>query len=84
MLRPAVADVDFADQLIHVRRTWVHSHVGEPKTRTSKAPVPLHHLLAKSMKKWRAESPFSQLDNWVFPNFRLKGKTIRCANMLPI
>jgi integrase len=75
-------DVDFTNQLIHVRRTWVHGHLGNPKTKASKAPVPLHSLLADSMKKWRAESPFSQPNNWVFPSFRLKGKKPRCANML--
>ena len=75
-------DVDFANQLIHVRRTWVHGHLGNPKTKASKAPVPMHSLLAESMEKWRAESPFSQPDNWVFPSFRLKGKKPRCANML--
>jgi Phage integrase family len=35
-------DVDFANQLIRVRRTWVHGHVGVPKTKASKAPVPMH------------------------------------------
>ncbi len=75
-------DVDFANQLIHVRRTWVHGQLGSPKTKASKAPVPMHPLLAESMKKWSAESPFSQPDNWVFPSFRLKGKKPRCANML--
>jgi integrase len=75
-------DVDFANQLIHVRRTWVHGQLGSPKTKASKAPVPMHPLLAESMKKWGAESPFSQPDNWVFPSFRLKGKKPRCANML--
>jgi integrase len=74
--------VDFAGQFIRVRRTWVHSRVGNPKTKASKAPVPMHSLLAESMKKWQQESPYSQPDNWVFPSFRLKGKKPRCANML--
>jgi integrase len=39
-------DVDFADQRIHVRRTWVHGRLGSPKTKASKAPVPMHSLLA--------------------------------------
>jgi integrase len=75
-------DVDFANQLIRVRRTWLHGHVGAPKTKASKAPVPMHPLLAESIQKWHQESPYSQPDNWVFPSFRLKGKKPRCANML--
>jgi integrase len=75
-------DVDFANQLIQVRRTWLHGHVGAPKTKASKAPVPMHPLLAESIQKWHQESPYSQPDNWLFPSFRLKGKKPRCANML--
>lgn len=75
-------DVNFADQMIHVRRTWVHSRLGHPKTKASKAPVPMHVLLAASMKSWHQESPFSRPDHWVFPSSRLKGKKPRCATML--
>ena len=75
-------DVDFAGQRIHIRRTWVHGHVGNPKTKASKAPVPLHPLLAEAMRKWQRESPYSQPIDWVFPSPRLKGKKPRCANML--
>jgi integrase len=75
-------DVDFAGQVIQVRRTWVHGQLGDPKTRASKAPVPMHYLLADSMRRWQKDSPYSQPDNWVFPSFRLKGQKPRCANML--
>jgi integrase len=75
-------DVDFANQLIRVRRTWVHGHVGVPKTKASKAPVPMHALLAESIIKWHQETPYPQAHNWVFPSFKLKGKKPRCANML--
>jgi integrase len=75
-------DVDFANQRIHVRRTWVQGRMGSPKTQASKAPVPLHSLLAESMAKWKQESPYSQPGDWVFPSPRLKGKKPRCANML--
>src|SRR5208283_4160499 len=71
-----------ADQLIHVRRTWVHGHAGAPKTKASKAPVPMHSLLAESITRWHQATPYSQPNNWVFASFRLKGKKPRCANML--
>jgi integrase len=75
-------DVDFANQLIHVRRTWVYGHVGAPKTQASRAPVPMHSLLAESITRWHRETPYSQPNHWVFPSFRLKGRKPRCANML--
>ena len=53
-------DVDFANQPIHVRRTWVHGRIGTPKTNASNAPAPLHSLLAESMQRWQQESPYSQ------------------------
>src|SRR5438876_4788989 len=60
-------DVDFANQRIHVRRTWVQGRMGSPKTQASKAPVPLHSLLAESMGKWKQESPYSEPGDWVLP-----------------
>jgi integrase len=56
--------------------------MGEPKTKASKAPVPLHSLLAESMQSWQRESPYSQPTDWVFPSRKLKGRKPRCANML--
>ncbi len=50
-------DMDFAQQCMYVRRTWVHGHLGSRKTKASKAPVPLHALLAESMKKWQEGHP---------------------------
>lgn len=75
-------DVDFASLLIRVRRTWVHSHVGDLKTKASSAPVPMHPLLAESMLRWHRETPYSRTESWVFPSSRLKGRKPRCANML--
>src|SRR5262249_28725575 len=53
-------DVDFENQRIHVRRTWVHGRIAEPKSRASRASVPLHSLLAESIERWRQSSPYSQ------------------------
>jgi integrase len=35
-------DVNFADGMIHVRRTWTCGQVGLPKSKASKGPVPVH------------------------------------------
>jgi integrase len=66
-------DVDFADAMIYVRRTWTCGHVGLPKTKASKGPVPLHPLLAQFILSWKEKAPYSNPCDWVFASFRLKG-----------
>jgi integrase len=75
-------DVSFEKSQIHVRRTWTCGAVGVPKSKASKAPVPLHLLLAEFLREWKDQTPYSQPGDWVFPSFRCKGKQPRTANML--
>ena len=75
-------DVNFADAMIHVRRTWTCGQVGLPKSKASKGPVPLHPLLAEFMLLWKQKTTYSQPSEWVFPSTRLNGKQPRVANML--
>jgi integrase len=75
-------DVSFADAVIQVRRTWTCGKVGWPKSKASKAPVPLHSLLAEFMCRWKRKTPYSQPGDWVFPSLKLKGQQPRVANML--
>jgi len=75
-------DVSFEQSQIHVRRTWTCGTVGMPKSKASKAPVPLHLLLAEFLLGWKEQTPYSQSGDWVFPSFRCKGKQPRAANML--
>ena len=75
-------DVNFADAMIHVRRTWTCGQVGLPKSKASKGPVPLHPLLAEFMLLWKQKTTYSQARDWVFPSTRLNGKQPRVANML--
>jgi integrase len=75
-------DVNFADGMIHVRRTWTCGQVGLPKSKASKGPVPLHRLLAEFMLLWKQKTTYSQPGDWVFPSTRLNGKQPRVANML--
>jgi len=75
-------DVNFADGMIHVRRTWTCGQVGLPKSKASKGPVPLHPLLAEFMLLWKQKTTCSHADDWVFPSTRLDGKQPRVANML--
>ena len=65
-----------------MRRTWTCGKVGLPKSKASKAPVPLHPLLAEFMKAWHERTAYAQPTDWVFPSTRLKGKQPRVSNML--
>ena len=75
-------DVSFEQSQIHVRRTWTCGQIGVPKSKASRAPVPLHPLLAEFMQAWKNTSPYSQASDWVFASFRCKGRKPRSANML--
>jgi integrase len=75
-------DVNFDGSLIHVRRTWTWGKVGQPKSKASQAPVPMHLLLAEFMRAWQIRTPYPQPEDWVFPSFRLGGRKPRAANML--
>ncbi|MGO8985528.1 MAG: tyrosine-type recombinase/integrase, partial [Terriglobales bacterium] len=74
--------VDFLNQKISVRRTWIASKVGKPKSPASKAPVPMHPLLAGFMQDWYQATPYSQPGDWVFASARMKGKQPRSASIL--
>src|SRR5437879_10347424 len=63
-------DVNFADGLIHVRRTWTCGQVGLPKSKASKGAVPLHPLLAD----WKQKTTYSQAGDWAVPSRRLNGR----------
>src|SRR5437660_1995901 len=75
-------DVNFAESLIYVRRTWTCGRVGVPKSKASHAPVPLHPLLAEFMQEWKSKTSYFQPENWVFASFKLKARQPRVANML--
>jgi len=75
-------DVSFAEAVIYVRRTWTCGEVGLPKSKASKAPVPLHRLLAEFMLRWQRRTAYAQPSDWVFPSCKLKGRQPRVANML--
>ena len=75
-------DVDFEQAQIHVRRTRTCGKVGAPKSKASRAPVPMHSLLADFMLAWKNATPYSKPGDWVFASFRCKGQQPRVANML--
>jgi len=75
-------DLDFIAQHIQVRRAYVDRRFGPPKSKASKAPVPMHTLLAAHLLAWRKETLYPSDDDFAFPSLRLKGKKPPVANML--
>jgi len=53
-----------------------------PKSKASKAPVPMHPLLAGFLLAWRDKTPFCNDTDFVFPSVRLKGKKPLSASIM--
>ncbi len=75
-------DLDFDDLRIEVRRAYVWGRFKEPKSKASKAPVPMHPLLAGFLLAWREKTMYAGDEDLVFPSTRLKGKKPLSASIL--
>jgi integrase len=76
-------DVDWQNSQINIRRTYKAKHgIDGTKNIQSKAPVPMHPLLAEVLGGWRRESPYAKDSDWLFPSFKLNGEKPRTGNML--
>jgi len=75
-------DLNFEDQVIHVRRAYVWGQFKTPKSKASKAPVPMHPVLAGFLMAWRERTPYSKDKDYVFPSFRLKGRKPLSASIM--
>jgi integrase len=75
-------DVDWQNNQIHVCRRWIRGNVAEPKSRNSKAPVAMAPLLAKYLRAWQMETPYSNATDWIFASEKTHGRTPRVGNML--
>src|SRR5437016_13462835 len=71
-------DANFADAMIHLRRTWTCGQVGLPKTKASKGPVPLHPLLAEFLLSRKQRTPYSRPGDWVFCFVSTEWPTAAC------
>jgi integrase len=76
------ADVDFESQIIQVKRAYVWAGFKMPKSKASRAPVPMHPALAGFLLAWRERTPYGKDGDFVFPSFRLKGKKPLSASIM--
>jgi integrase len=75
-------DIEWEKCQIRVRRAWVRGRIGPPKSKASKAPVPMHPILAAVLENWRRESPYAADNDWVFPSLKLRAKQPRTASTI--
>jgi integrase len=68
------SDLDFEELVMYVRRVYVWGRFKQPKSKASKAPVPMHPLLAGFMQAWRERTRYAKDNDYVFPSVRLGGK----------
>lgn len=47
-----------------------------------KGPVPLGELLADELRCWQKETMYAKPEDWIFPSFKLTGKTPMSASMM--
>jgi integrase len=59
-----------------------NENVGQLKTEGSAAPVPLGDLLADALRGWSQNTAYSKPDDWIFPSFKLNGKTPLSASIM--
>src|SRR5215469_4269007 len=67
-------DLDFEGLVIYVRRAYVWGRFKEPKSKASKAPVPMHPLLAGFLLAWHERTKYTKESDYVFPSVKLRGK----------
>jgi integrase len=75
-------DLDFSNQKIHVRRTWLDGQIGKPKTKASSQPVAMGSVLADIMRQWHKATLYSKPQDWVFPSFKLHGRKPRTGSIM--
>ena len=75
-------DLNFDDLVMHVRRAYVWGRFKVPKSKASRAPVPMHPLLAGFLLAWREKTSYGKDNDFVFPSTRLKGKKPLSASIL--
>ena len=68
------SDILWSDGQIRISKRWAKGEDGETKTAASNGYVPMHPALAQYLEDWRAQSPYSKVDDFVFPSLIKKGK----------
>jgi integrase len=69
-------DIDFTDRIINVTRSIYGQVIGNCKTEASQKAVPLAPHVAVELWSWKAQSEYSEPDDWVFASPHHKGRLL--------
>ncbi|WP_161557441.1 tyrosine-type recombinase/integrase [Acidisarcina polymorpha] len=62
------SDIHWEQGKISISKRWAKGRDGETKTASSTGTVPLHPVLAESLKEWHVQTPYPKHDDFVFPS----------------
>lgn len=74
-------DIDWLNRVIHVRRRYIGGDVDVPKTRASKAAVPMCKPLGDALRTWHSTTKYSAPHHWVFASIETEGRTPRAGGI---
>lgn len=75
------ADILWNESRIRVSKRWASGKDGKTKTERSDGFVPLHPVLAQSLKEWRTQTPYAKEMDFVFPSLKAQGKVPLSASI---
>jgi integrase len=67
-------DINFAQKIANVLRSFVDGSVGRCKTEVSRQPVPLDEIVIGRLQAWRAVSLYTSAEDWIFASYQTFGK----------
>ena len=68
------ADIDSGRAILHVRRSFVDGVEGQPKTDSSRRPLPLPPQALEALMAWKTQSSYATPGDWVFASDLSFGK----------
>jgi integrase len=75
-----MGSLDFLNQKIWIRRTWIKGKEGKGKSAASRTHVPLSGKLASYLIEWKRQSAYTKPTDFVFPSLKLSGKKPRSGS----
>jgi len=81
MLALRWSDLLWEEGRIRISKRWANGEDGETKTESSNGYVPLHTVLARFLRAWRAQTPFACDEDFVFPSLKAAGRVPLSASI---
>jgi len=66
-------DVKWSEGEIKIERRFAAGRIGPPKTKASRAAVPLHPVLASLLQEWRKITAYAKDTDYILPSLKLNG-----------